>query len=143
MTICIGWMWMVVYLASALVLEIRLLKGHCTSCYYYGKVCAFGKGRLSAVFFKRGNPERFDDKNITWRSMIPDVLVGLVPVILGIVVLVRDFSWAVFAAVLGVLLLATMGSGAVRTSLACKYCRQRELGCPAERLFAKPEYRQG
>jgi len=37
------------------------------------------------------------------------------------------------------LLLATAGKGAVRSSLACKRCRQRELGCPAERLFAKAE----
>jgi hypothetical protein len=135
----LGWIWMVVYLAYALIQEIRLLGGHCVHCYYYGKTCAFGKGRLSAVLFKRGDPERFSGKTITWRDMIPDLMVGLVPVVVGIVVLVRDFSWAVLAAVLGVLLLATEGNGAVRSSLACKRCRQRELGCPAERLFAKAE----
>jgi hypothetical protein len=25
----------------------------------------------------------------------------------------------------------------VRGQLACKYCKQRELGCPAEQLFSK------
>jgi hypothetical protein len=25
----------------------------------------------------------------------------------------------------------------IRGSIACKYCKQRELGCPAEQMFAK------
>ncbi|MFH1684097.1 MAG: hypothetical protein ABIA67_04360 [Candidatus Margulisiibacteriota bacterium] len=27
--------------------------------------------------------------------------------------------------------------GYLRGSLACKFCKQRELGCPAEQLFSK------
>ncbi|NPV60454.1 MAG: hypothetical protein HPY75_12460 [Actinobacteria bacterium] len=133
----LGWIWMAIYLVYLLVLEIRLLGGHCVHCYYYGKACAFGKGRLSALFFKRGDPGRFSGKRITWLSMIPDILVGLVPIIAGIIVLVRGFSWTVLVAMISVLLLATAGSGAVRNSLACRHCRQRELGCPAEQLFRK------
>jgi hypothetical protein len=132
-----GWVWMVVYLVYLLILEIRLLGGHCRHCYYYGRTCAFGKGRLSAAIFKPGDPERFNARSATWRSMIPDILVVLVPMVVGIVDLARDFSWAVLAVMLGILVLATVGNGAVRSSLACSRCRQRELGCPAERLFAK------
>ena len=131
-----GWVWMVLYLVYLLILEIRLLGGHCRNCYYYGRTCAFGKGRLSAAIFKPGDPERFNARSVTWRDMIPDILVVLVPMVVGIVVLTRDFSWAVLAAMLGMLALATVGNGAVRSSLACSRCRQRELGCPAEQLFA-------
>lgn len=135
----VGWIYMTIYLAFILVLEIRLLKGHCVDCYYYDKACAFGKGRLSAVFFKQGSAKRFSDKRITWWNMMPDILVALVPVIVGIVVLFMDFSWMILASVIGLLLLATVGNRAVRSSLACKRCRQRELGCPAENLFQKTE----
>jgi hypothetical protein len=133
----VSWIFTVAYLAFVLVLEVRLLARHCVDCCYYGKSCAFGKGRLSAVFFKRGDPERFNRKSMSWRDMVPDLLVALVPVITGIVLLVLDFSWVVLAAVVALILLATVGNAAVRGSLACRYCRQRELGCPAEALFQK------
>jgi hypothetical protein len=135
----VGWIWMTIYLAYILILEIRLLRGHCVHCYYYGKACAFGKGRLSSLLFKRGDPESFSKMSITWWAMVPDILVGLVPIGVAIVILVRDFSWVILAAVIGVLLLATVGNGAVRGSLSCKHCKQRELGCPAERLFQKAQ----
>jgi hypothetical protein len=131
----VGWIYMAVYLVYALVLEIRLLRGHCVHCFYYGKVCAFGKGRLSSAFFKQGDPERWSEINLTWWAMIPDMLVALLPVLVGIVVLVIDFSWPVLAAVVAVAVLATAGNGAVRGSLACNHCIQRQSGCPAEKLF--------
>jgi hypothetical protein len=37
----------------------------------------------------------------------------------------------------GSFLLTFIGNGLVRGSLACKYCKQREIGCPAEQLFNK------
>ena len=67
------------------------------------------------------------------RNGIGDFQVGLV----GIVLLIRDFSWLVLAMVILLLFLATLGNGVIRGSLACKYCKQREIGCPAEQLFAK------
>ncbi len=134
----VSWIFTVAYLAFVLVLEVRLLRGHCVDCYYYGRACAFGKGRLSEVFFKRGEPERFNRKSMSWWDMVPDMLVALVPVVTGIVLLVLDFSWAVLAAVVCLVLLATLGNAAVRSSLACRHCAQRELGCPAERLFQTP-----
>ncbi|MFA0832981.1 MAG: hypothetical protein ACC609_03135 [Methanobacterium formicicum] len=43
----------VLYLLFCPAMEIRLLRKGCTSCYYYGKTCAFGKGRLSSYLFKK------------------------------------------------------------------------------------------
>ena len=40
-----------------------------------------------------------------------------------------------FIVVLVMLALAFVGTGLFRGALACKHCHQRELGCPAERLF--------
>jgi len=128
--------WAIAYLLFVLLLEFRLVSGHCTDCYYYGKICAFGKGRIAARFFPKGSPERFAATEVTWKEVLPDFLTFFLPVLLGIVLLVRGFSWTVLGLVIALLFLGFAGNAFVRGRLACRYCRQREIGCPAERLFA-------
>lgn len=94
---------------------------------------------MSGLLFKRGDTEGFSSRSVTWRELIPDILVSLIPLVAGIVFLVRDFAWPVLAAMVMLLFLATAGNGFVRSTLACRQCRQRELGCPAERFFQKAE----
>ncbi|MFA5794478.1 MAG: hypothetical protein WC980_05355 [Candidatus Brocadiia bacterium] len=129
--------WVAVYLAYIVGLEVRLLKGHCVDCWYYGKYCAFGKGKLSSWFFKPGKPERFNCKQITWKDIVPDFLVGIIPIIAGIVILIKGFDWLLLGMIILLALLISLGSALVRGQMACKHCRQRELGCPAQRLFDK------
>ncbi len=119
------------------ILEVRLLAGHCVDCYYYGKTCAFGKGRLSALLFRKGSPERFGRMQLTWRDIVPDFLVFLIPVLAGTALLVYDFSAFLLLLVIILLLLGFAGNALVRRRLACCSCRQREIGCPAEKLFDK------
>lgn len=126
------------YAVYILAMEFRLLRYHCTNCYYWGKTCGFGQGRLSALLFRRGNPADFCKNNFGWKDLIPDMLVSLVPFITGIVVLIIRFNWIVLAALILILWLTTSGNGYIRGSLTCKYCKQREIGCPAELLFNKP-----
>jgi hypothetical protein len=133
----LGLTWMIVYLLFILLLEVRLLRGSCVSCYYHGKACAFGKGKVSSLFFKKGDHDKFNQKEIGWKDMIPDIMVALIPLVVGIVLLIRDFSWLVLVMVVLLLLLASLGNAWIRGSLACRYCRQREIGCPAEQLFRK------
>jgi hypothetical protein len=131
-----GILFLAAYLIYCLWLETRLLMGSCVNCYYYGRVCAFGKGRLCSMLFKKGDPKKFLEKEISWRQIIPDFLVFIIPLAGGALLLVGNFSWllAVLLAVLAVLSFG--GTAFVRSSYACKYCRQRELGCPAQKLFA-------
>jgi len=133
----IGLIWLILYLIFIGTLEFQLIKGHCTSCYYYGKSCAFGKGRISKLFFKKGNQEKFCSKKMTWKDMLPDMMVLLVPAIAGIVLLIISFRWIILILIIILFLLASMGNSFARSSLACKYCKQRKLGCPAEQLFKK------
>ncbi|AGB02101.1 hypothetical protein [Methanoregula formicica] len=131
----IGLPWALLYLLFVLALEFRLVSGHCRDCYYFGKTCAFGKGRLSALFFRRGSPEKFAHLKIGWKDLVPDFLLFLVPVIAGIVLLVWQFSWTIILLITVLLLLGFAGNAFVRGHLACRFCKQREIGCPAERLF--------
>ncbi|MGC9517095.1 MAG: hypothetical protein ACP5C3_05270 [Methanomicrobiales archaeon] len=123
------------YLIYALFLEIRLLKKSCVNCYYYGKICGFGKGRLSYIFFKKGDNSKFSLSKIGWKDMIPDLMIILLPLIGGIFILIFNFSWIILLLILALLALSTVGNAVIRGNFACKYCKQRKLGCPAENLF--------
>lgn len=133
----VGIVWLLLYLLYVLVLEIRLLKKSCVNCYYYGKFCAFGKGKISSLFFKKGDPQKFTSNKITWKNILSDLLVSVIPLVIGIVLLILDFSWLILSLIVLLIILASAGSGFIRSSLACKFCKQRELGCPAEQLLDK------
>jgi hypothetical protein len=126
-----------VYLFYILLLEGRLIKNHCTKCFYWGKTCGFGKGRVSSWVFKKGDTSEFCAKEMTWKNMIPDAMVSLIPVIIGIVLLILRFDIIILSALLLVVFFTTSGNGFIRGKLICKYCKQSELGCPAQMLFNK------
>ena len=127
----------VLYLMFCLWIELKILKGSCVNCYYYGKTCGLGRGKLCGLFFKKGNPESFIDKEISWKDLIPDFLVMIFPLIGGIVILIRDFNWLILFLMVVLIMLFMGGTAFIRGSYACKYCKQKELGCPAEQLFNK------
>ncbi len=133
----LGIIWLVLYLLYILGLEIRLMKRSCVNCYYYGKFCAFGKGKISSLFFKKGNPKAFLKDKIAWKDILPDFLVSIIPVVAGIVLLILKFNWLMLLLIALLVILASVGNSFVRGSLACKFCKQREIGCPAEQLFNK------
>ncbi len=135
----LGWLFVVLYLAFCTFTELRVVATSCRGCYYYGKTCFSGKGRLSALLFERSPPGTMAAKEITWRSIVPDFMVLILPAVVGIGLLLVEFEWMILGAIILLVLLATLGSAKLRGSLACRYCKQRDLGCPAEKLFrAKP-----
>jgi len=125
------------YALYAVWVEVKVLRGSCVHCAYYGRVCGLGRGKLCALLFPRGDPEWFNRRTIGWRDMLPDLMVSVFPLLGGVILLIRDFSWVILRLMLVLVLLSTAGNGVVRGSLACKHCRQRELGCPAEQLFSR------
>jgi hypothetical protein len=133
----LGIVWGLFYLAYCIWMEWKLLSGSCRYCYYYGKRCGFGKGRVCSWFLSKGTKPTLSAKRITWLDVLPDFLVSLVPLGAGIAILIRSFSWPVLFLMTILVFLGSVGTGLVRGQLACKYCKQRELGCPAEQLFSK------
>jgi hypothetical protein len=131
------WIWLAIpYVLYVLWLELRLLRVACVDCVYYGTACAFGKGRLCALAFERGDPQRFAARETSWSEMLPDLLVSILPLISGVVLLVlQGWDWLIGVLLVLLLVMASVGTAFVRGSLACKHCRQREIGCPAYDLF--------
>jgi len=125
------------YVAYCLAIETSVLRNSCRNCYYYGKVCFSGRGRLCALLFKKGDPKKFIDKEISWADILPDLLVSIFPIVGGIVLLTISFSWLTVALIAILLFLSFGGNAIIRGNLACKYCKQREIGCPAQKLFER------
>ena len=132
-----SFIWVICYVLFFLLLEFRVLSKHCVDCYYYGKTCAFGKGRLSSILFHKGQPERFNQLKITWKDIVPDFLVFIVPVLAGIILLIQGFSLTILILIIALIILGFFGNAFVRGQLACRCCKQRTIGCPAAQLFDK------
>ena len=133
----LGLIFSLLYLVYVCILEFRLIKHHCVDCYYWGKTCGFGKGRISSLLFKQGDSLRFCSKPISWKNMIPDLMVTLIPFFTGIILLINKFDLLVLAALILIFVLSTFVNGLIRGHLTCKYCYQKELGCPADKFFSK------
>ena len=133
----IGYALLGLYITYIIWLELRVMSKSCVNCFYFGKCCAFGKGKITPMLFKKGDPKKFLRTNITWKDILPDFLVSIIPLIAGIVLLIIKFNWLILTSIVLLVVLASAGSGFVRSSLACKFCKQRELGCSAEQLFSK------
>jgi hypothetical protein len=130
-----GIIFAVLYLLYCVFVEINLYRGSCVNCYYYGKLCGFGKGKICSFLFPKGNPGKFTAHKPTWKDLLPDVLLLLFPLVGGIVLLILDFTWLILAALVGITFLSFKGNQFIRGSFSCKYCKQKELGCPAAALF--------
>lgn len=133
----LGIVWALLYAAYCIWMEYRVLSKSCRHCYYFGKRCGFGKGRVCSWFLSKGTGKTLNEIRISWVDIVPDFLVSLIPIGVGIVLLIRNFSWLALVPVAILVFLGSVGTGLVRGQIACKYCKQRELGCPAEQLFSK------
>jgi hypothetical protein len=124
------------YFLFCIVFEIRLLRRSCVNCYYYGKLCGFGKGRICSFFFSQGDPKKFGEHPLTWKELLPDMLILFFPLLGGIIALIINFNWIILGAIIVILFLSFMGNAFIRGSFSCKYCKQREVACPAIEFFS-------
>ena len=117
------------YLSIALVMVfIVLRKLVCTNCYYYGKRCLVGWGKLSAMFFSQGNIERFSTCVGTKVAPLTYGLLTLIPLVLCIVAIVQQVTPAKIV-VLVLLLAISAYSGSIGRKRSCAKCKMK-LICP-------------
>jgi hypothetical protein len=131
-----GVWFVLIYVLYCLWMEFRLMRKGCVNCYYYGKRCGLGRGVICSWLFKQGNNEKFNAGSFTWINLLPDLMVTIIPLILGIISLIKNFSWILLLALIVLIILSTSGNAIIRGNFLCRYCRQRESGCLAEQLFS-------
>ena len=121
----------VVYLVFALLMVgVVLRKLVCANCWYYGRRCATGWGKLSAMMFSRGDVSCFSTG--AGVRMAPAVygLLTLIPLVLGTVAVVSsDEDRVMRIGALVLLLVVSFISGAVPRRWSCERCKMRYL-CP-------------
>ena len=132
-----GIIFSILYILYCIGIELMILFRSCKDCWYYGRICGLGKGKIAPLFVKKGDTKKFADRDISMVHMIPDFMVVIFPLIGGIIWLILDFSLYVLVLLIVLLVLFFSGTACIRSTFACKYCRQREIGCPADEMFSK------
>jgi len=116
----------VLYALFLIIMFLFILRKHlCTHCYYYGKRCSTGWGKLSAFMFKKNSGNyKLGIKlaGITW------MLATLIPVIGILVSLILKFS--IFSLVIFILFILLTPVNFITHKKACEKCKMRFI-CPA------------
>ena len=115
-------------LVAVLMVGVILRKLVCTNCYYYGKWCATGWGKLAALFFKQGSIENFSRSIGVKLAPATYGLLSLIPIVLGVIAVIREFTMTKVS-VLVLLFLVSFYSGAVSRRKSCRNCKMRNI-CP-------------
>lgn len=118
-----------IYLAFAMIMVyVVLRKLLCINCYYYGKICGIGWGKLSALMFKRGNIEDFNKGIGQKLAPLTYGILTLVPLILVIISMIQVFTYYKLG-VLVLLFLIAFYSASISRKSTCSKCKMR-LVCP-------------
>ena len=132
-----GIIFAIFYLIYCFGIELNIIVRSCKHCYYYGKLCGIGKGIVAPVFVKKGDAKKFTEMNVTFFQLLPDFLVGIIPIVASIILLYQNFSIKLLGLLIILILLFFVGTALIRGKLVCKHCKQREIGCPADKLLNK------
>ncbi|HEC88254.1 MAG TPA: hypothetical protein ENI52_02940 [Thermoplasmata archaeon] len=131
-----------IYLIFAIIIVFVVLrKLVCTNCYYYDKWCNIGWGKLCAVFFKKGDIEKF---SISPGIKIAPFVYGsltLIPLILLIISLFKGFS-TLKLSVLILILIIGFYSGTISRKKSCADCKMRII-CPGSAVRYNDERNSG
>jgi len=118
-----------IYLAFAIIMVFVVLrKLVCINCYYYGKWCGIGWGKLSALIFKKGSIKKFNTSIGLKLAPITYGLLTLIPLIVVVISIIQGFTISKIV-VLILLLLISFYSGTISRKKTCAECKMR-LICP-------------
>ena len=121
----VAWIYLAIGVSMVWVVLRRLV---CVNCYYYGKWCATGWGKLAAVFFKQGSIDKFSTSIGVKIAPIVYGLLSVIPIIVLIVAMISLVS-APRIVVLVLLIGISAYSAVINRKKTCAKCKMR-LICP-------------
>ncbi len=127
----------ILFLLLAFSTILVSMKLRCTHCYYLGKYCNFGLGKLAAILFKKGgDPKEFRNH----KKVIPTAILSfgtmLIPVFAGILLILFDFTLINIGLLSVYILFGIIPNFLVRGNF-CDKCMQGQLGCPSYEQMIK------
>jgi len=121
----IGW----IYLGFGFVMVLFIMRILvCKNCYYHGERCHTGWGKLSAVYCKMGDLRQFGRGLSGIIVPIFYTSLALIPLILGAISLVREFS-IIKICIFMTYLLISMTSSFIQRKKSCSKCKMKDI-CP-------------
>ena len=111
---------------SVIALNLILPLSRCVSCFYHGKVCNTGWGKIAGYLFEKGDESKYVD---LYNYAIFLHLLWLVPLLVALLQLVRKRSilaLSIFLIYIFILFVEKI----ILKKMCCKRCHQREF-CPA------------
>ena len=128
----------ILYVIFLLFIESSVYREGCRYCYYYGKRCVAGRGLIAPLFVKKGAPKKFCEKEITFKNLIPQLLVVIIPVVVGIALLIsRGLHVLTLISVVYPVFSWFAINPVIYGKLACNHCRQGSICCPTMDFFSK------
>lgn len=124
----------VLYVVFSVVMVYGVLRRLiCTRCYYFGKRCGTGWGKLAATWCTRGTLEEFNESPGTRLAPLVYGLVTLIPLVALVVLLLHGASSALLVLLAFILGVGFYSSGPGRRR-ACSVCKMRSFckGCAAK-----------
>ncbi len=121
----------IAWAAVVVVVQVLLKKHNCSGCYYYGKTCHLGWGRLSACLFEQdsGNPRTGMRLSLFYILSPPIFLVA--GILVGILLESGAWHWVL----LGAYIALNAISFPIRKK-GCSLCAMREV-CPGSAAKTK------
>jgi hypothetical protein len=126
------------FLIYILYLEFKVYKEGCVNCYYYGKSCASGRGKIAKIF-KKGDPKKFCEKSVSFKDFLPSLIPSIAPVIAGIYLMIVNFNWIILVLTIWPVIVWFVGNPIVYGQLACPHCKQDKICCPVSKYFREME----
>ena len=133
----VGLVWGVLFFLYVIAMEFMVYREGCVNCYYYGKRCMSGRGVIAKKLFRKGNPKVFEEKKVTWKNLLPQVMLTVFPLIGGGYLLWQGFEWLILVLMTIPILMWFVGNPLIYGKLACLHCRQGRKCCPANDFFGK------
>lgn len=120
-----GWpiatlLWVIIVVS----IQILLKKHNCSGCYYYGKFCHLGWGRLAQCLFRPDSGNMHTGMNLSLFYILSPPTILFIALLIGIFLQVRVWHWLFLGAYLALNLIAFP----VRKK-GCQLCAIRER-CP-------------
>ncbi|MHA2138638.1 MAG: hypothetical protein ACW98G_12225 [Candidatus Hodarchaeales archaeon] len=125
------------YLILAATTLMVSMKLRCTHCYYLGRYCNFGLGKLAELIFSKGDPSEFRDPKKVGFTGFLSFGTMLIPVAIGLLLLVTEITLGNLGLLIGYFLIGIAPNFLVRGDF-CDKCMQGELGCPSYERMKKP-----
>lgn len=123
-----------IYLAFGLTMVLCVMRILvCKNCYYHGKLCHIGWGKLSALYCRQGELNKFGCG--IGGSIIPIFYgsMALLPLILGVISIIKAFSLINTGMAIIFLFIVAVSSVTLRKK-SCAICKMKNMcpGCAAK-----------